>query len=114
MVQRNQRGGYLGKIQTLSPDHNDDKQKEVQNDHHRHLWYVSEIPTRSNGFGGRLNVMRRVDIVCTESSGSTEVTGTSDGIVSLAEGCVHGTWFVSCSCTDISSSVLTGRLGGTK
>ena len=44
----------------------------------------------------------------------TEVTGTSDGIVSLAEGCVNGTRVVSCSCTDISSSALTGRLGGTK
>ena len=56
-------------------------------------------------------MMRRMDVVCTESSGSTEVTGTSDGTVSLAEGCVNGTHVVSCSCTGISSSVLTGRLG---
>ena len=55
-----------------------------------------------------------MDVVCTESSGSTEVTGTSDGIVSLAEGCVNGTRVVSCSCTASSSSVLNGRLGGTK
>ena len=61
-----------------------------------------------------MNEMRRMDNVCTESSGSTEVTRTSDGIVSLAEGCVNGTCVVSNSCTDISSSVLTGRLGGTK
>ena len=36
---------------------------------------------------------------------STEVTGTSDGIVSLAEGCATETCVVSGSCTDISSSV---------
>ena len=69
---------------------------------------------RSTGFGGRLNVMRRVDIVCAESSVSIEPTGTPGGIDSLAEGCVKGTCVVSCSCTDISSSALTGRLGGTK
>ena len=40
--------------------------------------------------------MRRVDIVCAESSGSTEPTGTSGGIDSLAEGCVKGTCVVSC------------------
>ena len=42
--------------------------------------------TRSNGLGGRLNRMRRMEVVCTESSGSTEATGTSDGNVSLTEG----------------------------
>ena len=56
-------------------------------------------------------MMRRVDIVCAESSGLTEATG---GIESLAEGCVKGESVVSCSCTDTSSSALTGRLGGTK
>ena len=82
----------------------------MQNTHHRHLWYDSEVPHGPNkGFGGRLNVMRRV--VCTESSGSTEATG---GIDSIAEGCVKGACVVSCSCTDISSSALTRRLGGTK
>ena len=44
----------------------------------------------------------------------TEVTGTSDGIVSLAEECATGTCVVSGSCTDIPSSVLTGQLGGIK
>ena len=53
-----------------------------------------------------------MDVVCTEASGSTEVTGTSDGIVSLSEGCVDGTCVVSCSCTDISSLVLTGQVPG--
>ena len=51
--------------------------KKCRNDHHRHLWYVSEIPH------GRLN--RECDawkLSCTESSGSTEATGTSVGIVS--------------------------------
>ena len=41
----------------------------------------------------------------------TEATG---GIDSLAEGCVKGACVVSCSCTDTSSSALTGRLGGSK
>ena len=59
-------------------------------------------------------MLRRMDVVCTESSSSTEATGTSDGIVSLAEGCVNGTCVVSCSCTDMSTSVLTSRLGGTE
>ena len=59
-------------------------------------------------------MMRRVDIVCIESSGSTEARGTSGGTDSFAERCVKGACVVSCSCTDISSSALTGRLGGTK
>ena len=59
-------------------------------------------------------MMRRVDTVCAEPSGSTESTGTSGGMDSLAEGCVKGTCVVSWSCTDMSSSDLTGRLGGTK
>ena len=59
-------------------------------------------------------MMRRVDMVCTESSGSTEATGTPGGSVSLVEVCATGTCVVSGSCTDISSSVLTGRLDGTK
>ena len=50
----------------------------------------------------------------TESSGGTEPTGTSGGIVSLVEGCTAETCVVSGSCTDISSSVLIDRLGGTK
>ena len=58
-------------------------------------------------------MMRRVDIVFTESSGSTEATGTSGGTDSLAEGCVKGACIVSCSCTDISPSALTSQLGGT-
>ena len=36
-----------------------------------------------------MNRMRRMEVVCAESSVSTEVTGTSDGIVSLVEGCVQ-------------------------
>ena len=47
--------------------------------------------TRSNGLGGRLNRMRRMEVVCTEFSGSTEATGTSDEIVSLTEGCATET-----------------------
>ena len=58
-------------------------------------------------------MMRRVDIACTESQRSTEATGTSGGIDSLAEGRVHGACVVSYSCTGISSA-LRGRLGGTK
>ena len=46
-------------------------------------------------------MMRRVDIVCAESSGGTKPPGTSGGNDSLAEGCVKGTCAVSCSCTDI-------------
>ena len=59
-------------------------------------------------------MMRSVDIVCIESSGSTEARGTSGGTDSLAQRCVKRACVVSCSCTDISSSALTGRLGGTK
>ena len=59
-------------------------------------------------------MMRRVNIHCADCAGSTEITGTSDGIVSLAEECGKGTRVVSCSCTDISSSALIGRLGGTR
>ena len=40
--------------------------------------------------------------------------GTSDGIVSLVEGCAKETCVVSGSCTDSSSSVLIDRLGGIK
>ena len=57
---------------------------------------------------------RRVDIVCAESSGGTEPTGMSGGIVSLAEGCATETCVVSGSCTDISSSVVIDRLCGIK
>ena len=58
-----------------------------------------------------------MDVVCTESSGSTEVTRTSDGIVSLAEGCVNGTCVVSCLALTLHHPVLTGRSqrwGGTR
>ena len=58
-------------------------------------------------------MMRRVDIVCAEFSGSTEPTGTSGGIGSVPQD-VGRTRVVSGLCTNMSSSALTGRLGGTK
>ena len=58
-------------------------------------------------------MMRRVDTVCPEISGSTEARGTSGEADSLAEGCGKGTRVVSDPCTDISSPSLTGRPGGT-
>ena len=61
-----------------------------------------------------MNRRRRGRVVGTESSGSTEVTGTSGGIVSLVEGCATEACAVSGSCTDTSSSVLIDRLGGIK
>ena len=65
---------------------------------------------RSSGFGGLLNVTRRVDTVCAEFSGSTEATRTSSGADSLAEGCGNGKCVVSDPCTHISLSPLTSRL----
>ena len=59
-------------------------------------------------------MMGHVDIHCADSAGSTEVTGTSDGIVSLVEECGKGTRVVSCYCTNISSSALISRPGGAR
>ena len=61
-----------------------------------------------------LNVMRRVDTVCAVISFSTEATGTSGGSDSFAEECMDGTCGFSDPSTDISSSPLTGRFGGSQ